>query len=235
MRVFALLLVSLSARAAIAPDTFAQQYVFTGLNSFNITATGSNLAAVCVFWSDSTITSATFGGNAMSFVVSNAVTHGLGGTVFIYEITAVTAGVNVVAVTSPGQTIVGCLTLTGAKQTAQPDATGAYISGVQDSGTEAAMPITTVANGSMVIGVYVSNVTLLVSPSSNGTFVGRDDYGAWYMWRSTSPVTPAGAFTLQARGTVVGAAYEAIGVSMAPAASSVIVANPSVSPIAVGP
>ncbi len=230
----AALVLILPAQAAIAPDTFAHQYA-AGLNSFNINATGSNLAAVCGIWSDSTITSATFGANAMSLVVSNAVTHGLGGTIFVYQITAVAAGSNTIAVLSPGQTVVGCMTITGAKQTAQPDAIAPYISSVQDAVPEAALPVTTVADGSMVIGVYVGNVSLINTPSSNGTWIGAVDFSAFYMWRSTNPVTPAGAFSLEAGGNSMGAAYEAMGVSMAPVASAVTVANPSVSPIAVGP
>ncbi len=190
-------------------------YVGSGANSVSHTATGSNLFAVLTIWSDGTLSSVQYAGNAMTLATSHAVTGAVPGSEYIYIYIGPPSGTSTVSFSSTGQSTGSVWTFSHAKQSGQPDAVAAYISGTITA-NEAALPITTVADKSYVLGVYASASFIETTPSSNADNKGNQDFQTAYNWLSTATVTPAGAFTLEAKSSTTSVGYEAIGISIAP-------------------
>jgi len=144
------------------------------------------------------------------------------------------AGTLTVSITATVETILEAMTVNGARQTGQPDALAAYITGTTSGGNGLGLPITTAANNSLVIGTFCVGASQH-GATSNGTWIGDDASVGLRFWRSTSDVSPAGAFTLQGVGPADGYAAEGNGLSVAPLGSAAIVytSNPTV--IVVGP
>lgn len=182
----------------------------------SVTSSGTNIVGVLLLWSDSTPTSVTCDGNAMTLATNHALTVEVG-SFFIYTITGITAGTNSIVYTGAGQALGGFITVNNARQTSEPDAIAPPVAGVSDGSAEDAMPITTLTDQSFVIGVYASAANLAESISSNGTYRGSGAFGFSFNWTSTTNATPAGSFVLQGKGNSgPGINYEAIGVSIAP-------------------
>jgi hypothetical protein len=206
----------------IAVDTWATiGYTASGTNTTSYTASGTNLVAVVEFWSDGTVSPApTCNGSTATLATSHANTYQFAGTKYIYLCVGVPAGTWNVVVVSTGQVYGAITTIKNAKQSGQPDAVAAYVSGTLGGSAGAAtanLAITTVADKCLVVGVYGANQNLSLTPSANGGEQGQWAFGAQdTSWISTASVTPAGSFTLQAQGSSNGLPYDAIGVSIAP-------------------
>jgi hypothetical protein len=205
-------------------------YAASGTLSASHTSSGTNLGALLFVWSDSgtTLSAITYGGVAMTLSTSHAVTVMYPGTLSIYTLTGFSAGAATVSVTCTGQIIATVVTVKGAAQGAgfvdavAPYATGTVTAGSAGSGCDdgfgcAAMPITTVADKSLVFGLYGGSAAIYGAggPSSNGTYVFQGMYTSYDIWMSTATVTPPGSFTLQGQGSL-SATYDVVGLSLAP-------------------
>lgn len=235
-----LILTCFPAFSAVVYDNF-KDGAYTGVGSAHtttITASGTNLGCIVYVWYRLSIgpapSAASCGGNAMTKIQTMSVPcNGGTGTMetWIYFGSGLVAGTLTATVTSAGETILEVITVNGARQSGQPDALAATVSGTSSTGGFN-VPMTTVANNSMMIGAACTTTNTTIT--GNGSFIGKEFAVGMAFWRSTSNVTPAGAFTLNAFGNAPGYSITANGFSIAPPASAVV-ANPSVSVIAVGP
>lgn len=207
------------AEAAVAYDANELiPYTGSGGNSVSHTGTGSNLVAVLLVWSDGTVSSVTYGGTTMTLATSHAVTHAFTATMSIYVMPNAPSGSKTVSYSSTGQSTGNIITFSGASGT-QPDAT-AYVSSTQAGMGDATLPVTTVTNNSIIVGMFGSSNNInAASINSNGTFIGAEQFGTSFDWYTTSPVTPAGSNSLIASSNSAGqngTAFEAVGISIAP-------------------
>lgn len=210
------------AHAAVAFDAYENiPFLGGGTKTVTHTGSGSNITAVLFLWTQGTVTSApTYCGTTMSLAISNAVTIPFTATDFIYILANVPSGACSVSYTTTVSSESGILTANGTSNT-QPDAIGVFTNSTTNASSEAAMPVTTVADNSMVVGLIGSGNNFTVTPSTNGTFLGETQLGALSNWRSTSNATPAGSFSLKGKTSAgVGVAYQSLGISIAPFVAS---------------
>lgn len=222
-----LLLCSWNAWAGVAFNAFAAgNYGGAGTNSINVTASGTNLGCVLYVWYRSgAITSPMCGGNAMTLVGSQAMT-GAGAvnvSEYIYFGSGLVAGTVTASISASVESSVNVIIVNGASQTGQPDATAAYVSGTTNGSGQFGLPITINRPGSLVIGIFSSSFNAGDTPSTTGTYIGRDNigWGLWFWYSTTNP--GSGSFTLDSRSGSAGLGIDAFGLSIAPAASAITV------------
>lgn len=191
----------------------------SGTASATFTLTGSNRAcAALVIYLTAAPSAATCGGVTMTQVGTPHLISSLGSTWTItgYIAVGMPSGSTSISISGVSYVIFSAMSFANAKQTGQPDAAFAYISGVSDGSNEVSLPGTTVVNNSMIIGWYLGNLSITTSPSSNGTFVNSTAAGTGNIWRSTTNVTPAGSTSLKGQmPNSPGTPYEAWGFSIA--------------------
>jgi hypothetical protein len=233
--IYTALLLALPSFGTVAVDNYKDAgYQGAGTHTTSIIANGANLGCmVSVWYRSGTISSVICGGNSMTRIQTVAA---CGATVdtWLYFGEGLNAGPVAVSLNATVESQYSVITFNGANQKGQPDATTGVIAGTAGS-DGAPLPITTAANNALVIGTFCLGANS-TSATSNGTWIGRDTVSLKY-WRSISDVTPAGDFTLQGAGgdsSALGYGYQAFGLSIAPLASNTA-ANPSITPIAVGP
>jgi hypothetical protein len=223
-RALALLLCSLPAFGAVAFDNYtAGTYAGATTNTLSQTSSGTNLVAVCFVWYRSgTLSAITYGGVTMTkdTGASHATTAGYVSQIDVFVTHGFTAGAHTFSVTSSGESDPVCMTFNGANQTDTPDANATFTNAVIPGSHLASLPITTVANNSMMVGIYSGGGVNGPAPTSNGTFAGPMDIGV-YPWYSTANITPAGSFTLFGFGNP-GDTYDALGLSISPPAAAAI-------------
>jgi hypothetical protein len=222
---------------AVSFDNFHDGgYQGAGTHTTTIVASGTNLGCIVVTWYRSGSTGTpTCGGNAMTRVqtmATSACTAAATTDTWVYFGTGISAGTLTVSVTATVESVLEVLTVNGANQSGQPDALAAYATGTSTV-AGFGLPIMTVANNSLVIGTFCEGANSHVV-TGNGTWIADDASVGLHFWRSTSNVSPAGAFTLQALGGAEGYQVQADGLSISPLSSvSTVTANPTV--IVVGP
>ena len=243
MRILLLLaLCSLRLVGAVAFDNFADGgYSGSGVHTTTIVASGTNLGCIVYVWYRSGSTGTpTCGGNAMTKLTPMAATLCVSASTidtWVYFGPGLAAGSLTVSISATVESALAAVTVNGANQTGQPDALAAFASGMTSGGNGFGLPITTVANQSLVLGAFcVQNGNH--DALANGTWVGDPAAAGGvglHIWRSTSNVNPAGAFTLHGGGTADGYAAEANGLSIAPPAALSTGNKPNPSVIVVGP
>jgi hypothetical protein len=209
-------------------------YQGPGTHTTTIVASGTNLGCIVVAWYRGGSTGIPMcGGNAMTKI--GTFTDGWPATVdmWIYSGAGLTAGTLTASVTATVESILEVLTVNGANQSGQPDAVAATVSGTTTV-NGIGLPITTVANNSLVLGVF-SEGAASHNPSSTAIWIGDDANAGLRFWRSTADVAPAGAFTLQALGGANGYAVYGSGLSISPAGGSVTAATANPSVFVIGP
>lgn len=211
-------------------SNYATQYTTSATNSFNVTATGTNLACVVVNFYRTTGSSGTptCGGNAMTKACSIAFTLSYVGTadIWIYAGAGLSAGTIAVSIPSvvfesSGQAI----TISGANQSSTADSCGTLTNGTTTGvagGSTGSQAFTTVANNAIAIGLFFGAVQFILTPSSNAILAGTTADGfAINSWYSSPNVTPAGAFSFLAKSSSGGgSSYQSAGISIAPPAPS---------------
>jgi len=223
--------------AAVSFDNFKDGgYQAAGTHTTTIVASGTNLGCIVVTWYRSGLTGTpTCGGNAMTKVqtmATSACTAAATTDTWVYFGAGLSAGTLTVSVTATVESVLEVLTVNGANQSGQPDALAPDATGTSTV-AGFGLPITTVANNSLVLGTFCEGVSSRVV-TGNGTWIADDSTVGLHYWRSTSAVTPAGAFTLQALGGADGYQVQANGLSISPPSSATTVtANQTV--IVVGP
>jgi hypothetical protein len=240
MRTLLLLaLCSLRLVGAVSFDNFKDGgYSGSGGHTTTIVASGTNLGCIVVTWYRSGSTGIpTCGGNSMTKVSTMATTICSGAATvdtWAYFGSGLSAGTLAVSITATVESVLEVLTVNGASQSGQPDALAAHVTGTSAGGNGIGLPITTVANNSLVVGTFCSPVAGNVS-TDNGTWIGNDGNVGFHFWRSTADVSPSGSFTLQGGSSSNGYVLEANGLSISPLPSTVTsyTSNPSV--IVVGP
>lgn len=225
--IISLLLVSLQCFGAGANfNAFATQYAVAGANSVVVTAvTGSGSGYGCVlFWFNraGTLGTPMCNGHNMTPVgtpVSLAACSVISQK-YVYYGPGISPGSVIFSGTQTGGTDNNLFAIvTDGSSPTQPDANAGLTSGNfvgVSGGQEAATAITTASANALVFGEYCSTVTILDTPSSNGTLIATDgNFNVWY-WRSTTNPASAGPYNLQAKNGSAGAqAYVADGISIA--------------------
>ena len=240
MRTLLLLaLCSLRLVAAVSFDNYKDGgYSGSGAHTTTIVASGTNLGCIVVTWYRSGSTGTpTCGGNAMTKLSTMATTICSGAATvdtWGYFGAGLTAGTLTVSITATVESVLEAFTVNGARQTGQPDALAAHATGTSAGNNGIGLPITTVANNSLVMGTFCAPVTGNVS-TSNGTWIGNDGNVGFHFWRSTADVSPSGSFALQGGASTDGYVMEGNGLSISPPPSGVnaYTSNPTV--IVVGP
>ena len=213
-----------NARAAIAFDAAnASQYPATTV-ALTIAATDPVVLVKFMTNGSSSVTSVLVGATAMTLVKKYTNTTGgnPGTDHYVYALAAPPTGAQTITV-NVDQAIfyIQAISLTGADQTTQPDATN---NGGEGSGSAGSGSVTTVADNSVgVMFIEYDNNGTAVSAGSD-TALGHDfnqtnntlRAGVLY---STSAVTPAGATTLNSDGH--NTSWSQITVSVKPAAVAV--------------
>jgi hypothetical protein len=238
--ILAVLLCSSLSFGAVAFNIYnTSGYVGSGVNSINLTATGTNLACVMIVGRRSgALSLPTCGGVSMTPVVT-ALSDGKGATFDAYIAVGMTAGTVAASVSATVESWTMVYIVNGAAQSGQPDAHATVAAGASTylvaGGEQADIPITTATNASIVLGWFGTNGSFWsATPSTTGTYAGTDGSVAWgdYCWYSTSNAATAGLFTLSAKSASSGLpTFAGIVVSVAPLAPT-YVANPSVFGIA---
>jgi hypothetical protein len=242
MRILLLMaLCSLQLIGAVSFDNYKDGgYSGGGTHTLTIVASGTNLGCIVNVWYRSGSTGTpTCGGNSMTKLATMSPTVCAGAATidtWAYFGPGLSAGTLTVSVTATVESLLEAITVNGARQTGQPDALAAYVTGTTSS-DGFGIPITTSASGSLVVGTYCAGATSH-SPTTNGTWIGDGDPSdgvSLSFWRSTSTVAPAGAFTLQGGASTAGYPAQGNAFSIAPlgSAGSTYRSNPSV--IVVGP
>lgn len=196
-------------------------YASAGTNSQNHTASGSNITAIACFIARGTFVSASYNGVAMTLSVSHSGTISFTDVLGCYVLKNVPAGTSAVVVVTLGTDVEGWIfTYDNTNTSTQPDSVAAYVTGMSSGAMFSAylLPITTATDNSAMVGLFSCDHTFTNTPSSNGTFVGATStLTGVNFWRTTSNITPAGSFSLQAlAGTNTVANCEALGVAIRP-------------------
>jgi hypothetical protein len=194
----------------------AAQTVFYNANDYNggsssVTVTGisgSNLACFMTVWtrtsSGAVFSAPLCGGNAMSLVNTFTVLATNGATFDAYISLYQYAGAGLsgssitCAISSTGETSVGCFVVNGSAQSGQPDAFGTVTNATLNGSNEMAATLTVVTNNSLVLGVFNPNIGLSTTPSSNGTYLGLQNTEGIRNWQSTAQVA-SGSFSLMGK------------------------------------
>ncbi len=194
--VFSLLVVPSVSSAAIALDSAGAQFASgTSPLTFSHTVTGSNTILLVGFLGtgnpDADITSVTYNGVAMTQAVENLADANE--DVYIYYLVNPATGANNVQISWSGtHTIAGrAYSLTGAKQSAQPDASN---SGSTGAGTSVSVSVTTVADSSLIAGFARAPEGGNIGAGANTTERTDDaDSATTWLEYTSNPKTPAGA------------------------------------------
>lgn len=203
--------------AAVGFDAYVNGGYQTATYSY--TPSTPNSMVVLAIWNDSGLTGTpTYGGSPMTLATTHAATHPFGGNIFLYYILGAAASSAVISLAWAGQIVSGAFAVNG-QNAVQPDSVAPYETGSQDGSGDCALAFTTIANNVYAIGAYGCSVTLS-SNSANGTYIGSGNFDSYHLVRSTNPISPAGAFTLNARGANSSALYDAIGFSIKPSVST---------------
>ena len=163
------------------------------------TATGANRIAVIGVFKDnpSTVSTVTYDGVAATFVRTNTVLNGNYSTEIWYIIAPAT-GAKTVRVTFTGAAFgaMACLTLTGAKQSAQPNANGGANAA---TATSATLTMTTTVAPTWCVGFFQSGQTSTLGVSTNTTSRAQwnDTYYTYSIMITSASAdqTPAGSFS----------------------------------------
>lgn len=220
--------------AAIAYDNgTVGVYTGSGTNTLSWTASGTNLVCIGYVWHRSgTISAVTCNGHAMTLGPTHTFTQSFTAVIDTYIYAgSLSAGTMTFSISASVESALMAWSANGAAQTGQPDATAAFVTGAESGMGLFNLPITTVANNSLVAGLFNTGDSTSSSPTSNATFRLRiTDSGIDVsLWTSTLPITPAGSINLvYAGGSSGGSNVDANGISLAPPAGAVVVANQSV-------
>lgn len=188
-----------------------------------LTCSGANrilFVAVCDNAGGSTLTTKTYNGVTMTQIGSVFNAPSTRDYYLFYIIAPATGGANIVITSSGGNTVwVQAMSFTGAKQSAQPDATSSV---VNPSGSTASysQSVTTVADNCFQVMLGVANSGNSVTASTNTTVQINESTNTnrQFFAYSTTAKTPAGSATLAVTSTAQ--TFSSVTVSFSPVVAS---------------
>jgi hypothetical protein len=165
-----------------------------GPHTYAHTTTGSNVVLVVWVLSNGTITSVTYGGNAMTAFATSSTGANAYTVRGYYRAVGSGAGAQNVVTTGNSATDIYVMSAsyTGCSQTGVPDAN----TGGEDPANDFAMTLTTTANSCwLVAGQYDQNGSAQDAGAST-TKRQTGAFGGWQLWDSNGTRTPAGSQSL---------------------------------------
>lgn len=214
---FIVLLCAAPAQAAIAFDAATQGGTTTGTShTFSHTTSGSNrILFVQAHSTTDVITGCTYNGSAMTLV--DKLDSGFGGVGYLFYLIAPATGANnVVCSASASEALyANAVSYTGAKQSAQPDATNK--ANDNDGDGAYALAVTTIADNAWTVLAFNNGASAAGNAAAGSTLRATNgSWGGFRLFDSGGAVTPAGSYTMNVDGLGVSSIIYGVMASFSP-------------------